>query len=75
MSAKVKACWFCPHFNYSSGDRGYSEMTPGYDFSMRCGKNLWEFDPYMTSQEEFGEYLMKANTCKFYRNKEDKKNG
>jgi hypothetical protein len=56
----------CKHFVYSEGGRGYSERTPGWDFSMGCGLHHWEFDTRDTSKKEFVSYLKSANTCKDY---------
>lgn len=69
MNEKIKACWFCPHFYYSEETPGYSELTPGDDFGIECNKSHWKFSKRRTSQEEFGEILMTANTCPDYSEK------
>ena len=66
MSEKIKACWFCRHFDYMMADAGYSEYTPGHEFMMSCGKNRWTFDAFTTGQDEFGAMLSSANTCPDY---------
>jgi hypothetical protein len=30
---------------------------------MSCNKQHWDFDPYKTSQEEFGKMLSSARDC------------
>ena len=41
-----RLCWECPHIDFSPGSPGYSDMTPGYDMSLDCGKGYWKFDPH-----------------------------
>lgn len=36
-------CWSCKHFHFSSGGSGYSEYTPGYEATMSCSENVWDF--------------------------------
>lgn len=59
-----KLCWFCSHFWYSQATPDYSEYTPGSSFSINCEKRHWDFDAYETSQEQFGQMLSTAATCK-----------
>ena len=63
IRAENKLCWFCEHFYYSQGTPDYSDLTPGSSFSMSCEKQHWNFDPYETSQEEFGKMLSSARDC------------
>lgn len=69
MSERFKVCWFCKYFRYYQADAGWSEETPGSDFSIDCVKNHWKFDPYVTSQEEFGKILSTAETCEDFKKK------
>ena len=57
-------CWSCKHFNFSSGDAGYSQYTPGYSASMDCAKNVWDFSFNNSSQAELEKTLKTAETCK-----------
>lgn len=61
----MKTCWMCKHFDYTEGSRGYSEYTPGSNFSMRCGKGHWKFSNE-TSEKEFVSNFKMANKCKDY---------
>lgn len=61
-----KSCVNCVWFVYTLGDRGYSEYTPGWDFSMSCGKNVWDFDSFETTEEEHCRNMLTANTCEHY---------
>jgi len=58
-----KLCWFCQHFIYNEAQPGYSEYTPGEDFSIVCLKNHWDFSPSHTTQGEFGKMLSTARNC------------
>jgi len=63
---RVKTCLLCHHFHLNAGDRGYSEMTPGYDFSMECEKKVWEWDQFDTDEDAFRKMLTTAEGCKYY---------
>jgi hypothetical protein len=53
----------CKHFNIETADPGWSEYTPGRDWSMTCSKNKWEFDSIMDGVEQFSKVLNTANDC------------
>lgn len=62
-----KLCLGCKHFLFTTGEHGYSEMTPGTDFSMECMKN--HFKPSLDhgrdiSNEEFARRINMATECK-----------
>lgn len=38
-----RACYSCKHFDFTAGEPGYSEMTPGSDCSFDCGKSHWDY--------------------------------
>ena len=59
-----KLCLYCKHFYLTTGEPGYSEMTPGSDFDMSCDRRHWEFAPHDQSQEEFKRTLETGLTCK-----------
>ena len=61
---EIKLCWFCEHFCYTNAHEDWGEYTPGWDFQIACSKKHWEFDPFETKQEEFGNMLSSANECK-----------
>lgn len=61
-----KTCLLCKHFRLSNSDSGYSEDTPGTDFSIECCKNYWRFYPGSVSQEEMAKMLATAETCSDY---------
>lgn len=56
-------CWFCDHIIFSAGSPCYSEVTPGTDFSLECGRGYWEFDQYGDSLDDFREQLETAQRC------------
>ena len=55
-------CQFCEHCYVQMAERGYSELTPGSDFSMVCTLNHWIFDPNST-QAHFRACITAARTC------------
>lgn len=68
-----KLCVFCRHWQFSGGEPGYSELTPGVDASMDCAKGRWTqgrarrfrlSDLY--SPEEFRAKIKIAATCADY---------
>jgi hypothetical protein len=62
---KNLTCIGCKHFWVDMGSPGYSELTPGDDFSIYCNKNHWEFRKFST-EEHFKQCLKTANTCQDY---------
>lgn len=60
---KVQCCILCKYFYFSPGSPGYSELTPGTDWVMYCGKNHWDMSGYI-SEEEYRKNLLKAENCK-----------
>lgn len=59
----IKLCWWCKHFYYTQGDSGYSELTPGYDMDMSCGKSKWKYDSCSTTLDEFRKNIESAKDC------------
>ena len=53
----------CKHFDYSNYDQGYSEWTPGSDFSIGCYKDKWNFDPSTDGPVQLRNCLLTARTC------------
>jgi hypothetical protein len=58
-----RICWSCRHIYFCPGEQGYSEWTPGSDFSLSCGKSFWEFDDIDDGLEQFREKLQSAERC------------
>lgn len=67
----MKNCLFCQKFIYLAGDRGYSEMTPGYDATIRCSLLLWELDFYVDEEEDFRTKMLTAETCELFEEREE----
>lgn len=57
------ACWFCKHFLFTPGERGYSEWTPGSQAAFDCLKDVWEIDLEDETEETFRQKLSTAATC------------
>jgi hypothetical protein len=63
----MRLCWLCKHFDFEEGSPHCSEVTPGYDFHMRCGKSHWDFNNTKSSEEDFKRYLTMATKCEDYK--------
>ena len=63
----MKLCYACKHFHFDPGMPGYSEVTPGYEASMRCEKKVWSLTDMDAGGESLAEYLGKAETCEKYK--------
>lgn len=69
--SKDTTCIECGKFGMDSGCSNWSDMTPGDNFSMRCGENAWYFRAF-GSESEFSTCLRTAATCgKFERRNRD----
>ena len=66
-----RLCWFCEHCYYSNGSPGYSEWTPGTDFSLECGKGYWDFDNFDDTLTEFREQIEAAMRCADFKDRGD----
>lgn len=64
MRCKHRLCSYCKHWYFSAGGRGYSELTPGYDWSMNCMKGHWELNGYDVTAEEMRTTFELAAKCK-----------
>lgn len=58
-----RVCWSCRHVQFYAGEQGYSEYTPGSDFSLWCGKDYWRFENCGDSLKDFREKLQSAERC------------
>lgn len=61
-----KLCLWCKHFYLSIGSLGYSEYTPGSDFTMDCNKFHWNYEGANSSEEEYRACLISAQVCPDY---------
>jgi hypothetical protein len=52
------------------GEPHYSELTPGSDFSLSCGKRYWEFDQVMDGLDDFRNKLLSAERCADFKGRE-----
>jgi len=64
MKIPEKICLFCKRFYFSTGDYGYSDMTPGYEATLTCLKNHWDVDNYLDTTTVYREKLLTAKSCK-----------
>lgn len=56
-------CLACKHFRITAAEPAWSDWTPGSAFEMYCWKDVWTFDSYRTSDNDFREMLQTARTC------------
>lgn len=61
-----KLCLWCKYFYLTVGSPGYSEYTPGSDFSMDCGKSHWDYKGVSDSENHYRECLLAAQVCPDY---------
>lgn len=61
-----KLCIMCKHFYFESGHPGYSEVTPGYDATIGCHKNLITIDLMEDTTESYRKTLLTAESCPEY---------
>jgi hypothetical protein len=63
----MTSCARCEHFYFRLAEPGYSEVTPGSDFSMSCNRNRWTFDTFEASREDFHRIMIAAEKCPDYK--------
>ena len=59
-------CLWCKHYYLSLGSPGYSEYTPGSDFSMDCEKSHWRFKEH-DSEARYRDCILTALRCPDYK--------
>ena len=57
-----KCCIECQYMYLNTGSRGYSELTPGDEFSMSCEKQHWDWEPY-GSEQQYRDCILAAKRC------------
>lgn len=65
-----RVCWLCEHVQFQLAQPGYSDLTPGSDFHLECGKGYWEFDAFEDGLDEFREQLEAAERCSDFEKRE-----
>ena len=61
-----RTCLGCCHFHVCTADPGYSEFTPGSEFTMGCTKDHWDFDAYLDGQKDLFKKITSARNCPDY---------
>lgn len=62
----AKICIFCKKFEFLNADGSYSDMTPGCEAEIRCGRGIWELDMFSDSEDEYRRKLLTAGSCNLY---------
>ena len=65
-------CISCRHWHWSAGERGYSDMTPGCNWSMTCTHwNMhYHFYGFDVTQDQYRQALERARTCPDFERRE-----
>ena len=75
MSAEERCCIGCTRWQFDPGGPGYSEYTPGEDWSACCTamagppgaqRRRWELSGYDTDGEVWFKTMQQAKTCPDY---------
>ncbi len=62
-----RLCLFCTHFFLDAGEPGYSEYTPGSNFTCGCYMRHWDIEEYDgTGTYNFFNFMRSAINCKDY---------
>lgn len=61
-----KTCWLCRHMVFIHASPDYSELTPGSNATIECGKHYWDLDLFNDSQAEAAAKFAHAETCPDY---------
>jgi len=77
VTGGAKFCWDCREFDFSGGDVGYSDLTPGDGVRVGCDGDVWIVSAESTlakggakvvrSARDFREALSMAETCGKFR--------
>lgn len=57
-----KCCVECVHMAISVAIPGYSESTPGENFSMECAKDVWDYW-HGATEDEYRDCVLSAKRC------------
>jgi hypothetical protein len=68
-----RTCISCDYWRFDAGSEGYSELTPGWNWSSYCGKNHWSADGVNESEEGYRDKLLTAGDCKDFEQRKVKK--
>lgn len=68
----MKTCLECKHWRWDSGERGYSEYTPGCHAAMFCNKNRWRLNMFDDERGDVRDKLRTAETCGLFEQEEAK---
>ena len=60
---KYLTCIACKHFYFESGHEGYSDMTPGYESTIKCLKGKWAINFCEDTNESYRLKLLSAEGC------------
>lgn len=66
IQTSPRICLLCKFFYMTQATPGYSELTPGSDFSMGCNKNHWEFSAMEETPDTYRVKMETAKSCKDY---------
>ena len=59
-----QSCLGCKFFKVDVAIADWSDFTPGYSYSLSCGRGVWLFDPYEASTEGLRLIMSSSILCK-----------
>jgi hypothetical protein len=67
-----RLCYECTHFYFTTGYPDLSDVTPGEDFAMGCGKDIWSLrgDSAGDDIASLRDGLEKAVGCPSFENRD-----
>ena len=64
--SEERNCVNCIHWRWHSGQGGYSDLTPGTDWSSHCSRGHWEMEGDGVSDDQFRDNMRWARRCSDY---------
>lgn len=62
----IETCILCKYFSFDTGERSWSEYTPGWSAEIRCEKDVWKIDMEDCSQLHYRRCMITAEKCEHF---------
>ena len=59
-------CLFCTLFEWIPGEPDWSDVTPGVETKIGCGRGIWEVDFLYMTTTAFRQAMITAKTCEHF---------
>ena len=60
---EYKTCIHCSFWYFQSGEKAWSEQTPGTDWYMGCNKDHFDIEGELCTEKEMRTELLRAPNC------------